>query len=162
MSLWLCRRRPTRLRTGCQRTLIIIGGWSSKERTNFCTGCKMPLADFPVKPRTPNRAKEFKLPPQQAKREHRGARVYEPKSPVITRPEFARIYDRPAPILTLPGLPSSPVTGIPKGDKPNGNGFGAKILKTSKEYTILYHLSTTQCNFCFSIIDGLCRSRRLS
>jgi hypothetical protein len=95
----------------------------------------MPLANFPVKPRTPSRATEFRLPPQQAKREHRGARVFEPRSPVISKPESARVYDRPTPILTLPGLPSSPVTlNLPKDDK---SGFASKVLKTSQEYVII-------------------------
>lgn len=93
----------------------------------------MPLANFPVKPRTPSRATEFKLPPQQAKREHRGARVYELKSP-IPKPESAVLYDRPRPILTLPGLPSSPVTlDLPKDDS---SGFASKVLKTSKQYVV--------------------------
>lgn len=93
----------------------------------------MPLANFPVKPRTPIRATEFKLPPNQAKREHRGARIYEAKSPVISRPQSARVYDRPVPILTLPGLPSSPVTlDLPKND--NSSGFTSKIIKTGKEW----------------------------
>lgn len=92
----------------------------------------MPLANFPVKPRTPSRATEFRLPPQQAKREHRGARVFEPRSPVISKPESARVYDRPTPILTLPGLPSSPVTlNLPKDDK---SGFASKVLKTSQDW----------------------------
>jgi len=93
----------------------------------------MPLANFPVKPRTPSRATEFKLPPKQAKREHRGARVYELKSP-IPKPESAVLYDRPRPILTLPGLPSSPVTlDLPKDDS---SGFASKVLKTSKQYVV--------------------------
>jgi MFS family permease len=91
----------------------------------------MPLANFPVKSRTPNRATEFKLPPQQAKREHRGARVYQLKSPIIPKPESAVVYDRPAPILTLPGLPSSPVTlDLPKND----SGFASKVMKTGKQW----------------------------
>jgi len=94
----------------------------------------MPLANFPVKPRTPIRATEYKLPPQQAKREHRGARIYEPKSPAVLRPDSALVYDRPVPILTLPGLPSSPVTlDLPKNDK-SSSSFASKVMKTGKEW----------------------------
>lgn len=95
----------------------------------------MPLANFPVKPRTPSRATEFKLPPREAKREHRGARVYQLKSPIIPKPESALVYDRPVPILTLPGLPSSPVTlDLPRNDS---SGFASKVMKTSKEYVAI-------------------------
>jgi len=97
----------------------------------------MPLANFPVKSRTPNRITEFKLPPQQAKREHRGARIYEVRSPGLPRPEAAFIHDRPAPILTLPGLPPSPVIvafppDVPKENDKSPKGFAKKMLKSGK------------------------------
>jgi len=97
----------------------------------------MPLANFPVKPITPNRATEFRLLPQQAKREHRGARVFEPRSPILNRPETAVVYDRPTPILTLPGLPPSPVTlSIPRDDddKPTPVVLANKVLKRGKAW----------------------------
>lgn len=107
----------------------------------------MPLANFPVKPRTPIRATEFRLPPQQAKREHRGARIYEPKSPVVNKPESALVYDRPVPILTLPGLPSSPVTlDLPKNDKSSSN-FASKIMKNGKECVIFRHMAQGSTSF---------------
>lgn len=96
----------------------------------------MPLAHFPVKPRTPNRT-EFRLPPQQAKRERRSARVYEPKTPLIARPEAAVTVQRPTPILALPGLPPSPVTiglspGAQETDRSIPIGLAKKVIKSSK------------------------------
>lgn len=94
----------------------------------------MSFAAFPTKPVTPSRATEFRLPPQSAKREHRGARVYQPKSPAVTRPDTARIVDRPAPILDLPGLPPSPFqlpldVNQEDSQKP---GFAGSLIKNGK------------------------------
>jgi len=96
----------------------------------------MPLANFPVKPRTPNHT-EFKLPPRQAKRERRSARIYEPKSPYLTRPEAAYIMERPTPILSLPGLPPSPVMislppDVQKTDRSIPRDLAKKMIKSSK------------------------------
>jgi len=113
--------------------LAECSGWLQVQLL-FCPGGKMPLANFPVKSRTPNRVTEFKLPPQQAKRDHRGARIYEAKSPSLPRPEAAFIQDRPAPILALPGLPPSPVIvafPVQDNDK-SAKGFAKKMLKTGK------------------------------
>jgi len=72
------------------------------------------FATFPVKPTTPNRTNlkeyEYKPPPKHLKREHRGARIFEPISPrspdfLPTRPPSAHTQERAAPILALPGLP---------------------------------------------------------
>jgi MCP family monocarboxylic acid transporter-like MFS transporter 10 len=96
----------------------------------------MSFAAFPTKPITPNRATEFRLPPQSAKREHRSARVYSPRSPVITRPETARTHERPAPILELPGLPPSPVIlpdEVSKPDSPKQGG-AASLFKSGKTW----------------------------
>lgn len=118
----------------------------------------MPLANFPVKPRTPNRVTEFKLPAQQAKRGHRGARIYEVRSPGLPRPEAAFIHDRPAPILALPGLPPSPVTFAfpvdePKEKDKSPKGFAKKMLKSGKACASLLACKRTMIYISISWFD---------
>jgi len=71
------------------------------------------FTSFPVKPTNPTRQREYeyKPPPRALKREHRGARIFEPMSPRSPGPELpalpqsAHTLERAAPVLALPGLP---------------------------------------------------------
>jgi len=108
------------------------------------------FAQFPVKPLSPrspsnsrfsprspsNSRFNTKSPksPQFLKREHRGARIYEPRSPTV--PPTARIQpDRPAPILSLPGLPP---TELPKSvitpRRRTGFSFGEGWIQSGKTW----------------------------
>ncbi|KIM43713.1 hypothetical protein M413DRAFT_26030 [Hebeloma cylindrosporum] len=98
------------------------------------------FAQFPVKPRSPapsvpihNNLKS----PKPLKREHRVARIYEPRSPTLlpSVPLPARTQpDRPAPILSLPGLPPRTLPKTVITPRRTGFGFGEGWIKSGKTW----------------------------
>ncbi|KAF9475743.1 MFS general substrate transporter [Pholiota conissans] len=103
---------------------------------------------FTTFPTTPRSARDAPLSPRplglvsprpitsprpQLKREHRIARVYEPKSPtpLPDKPLPAYLPERPAPILSLPGLPD---VELPRTPVKQDHHFGHKLFKTGKKW----------------------------
>jgi hypothetical protein len=101
------------------------------------------FAQFPVKPLSPrspsNSRFNTKSPksPQLLKREHRVARIYEPRSPthLPTVPPPARTQpDRPAPVLALPGLPPRELPKSVITPRRSGFGFGNGWIQSGKTW----------------------------
>lgn len=83
-------------------------------------------------------------PNPASKREHRGARVYEPKSPNIppnfpSKPRPAYTIERPAPILELPGLPDVELPRTPIPPKKQSR-FGSGLVKSGKTYVLFVYV----------------------
>jgi len=96
------------------------------------------FTQFPVKPRSPSPSVTTHntiKSPKPLKREHRVARIYEPRSPTLlpnVPPPAWTQPDRPAPILSLPGLPPRTLPKTVITPRRTGFGFGEGWIESGK------------------------------